>query len=94
MPSYAKQCSTLKHSEHFQAIGTGKRQAILSKLTELWQSFWELKKMQKQGRLPTFIQKVGLPKYWKDRKTNQTEIKMFCIRNDCYRMDSEYISEN
>ncbi|MGH9876746.1 MAG: RNA-guided endonuclease InsQ/TnpB family protein [Nitrososphaera sp.] len=87
-PSYVKQCNTLKHSEHFKAIGTGKGQAILSKLHESWQSFSELKKMQKQGRLPAFIQKVGLPKYWKDRKTNQTEIRMFCIRNDCYRIDS------
>src|SRR2546425_2942872 len=49
MPSYAKQCNTLKHSEHFKVLGTGKGQAILSKLHESWQSFWELKKMRKQG---------------------------------------------
>ena len=89
MPSYAKQCNTLKHSEHFKALGTGKGQAILSKLHESWQSFWQLKKMQKQGLLPQHIVKVGPPKYWKNRKTRETEIKMFCIRNDCYRIDTK-----
>lgn len=89
MPSYVKQCNALKHSEHFKAIGTGKGQAILSKLDESWRSFWELKKMRAQGRLPQHIVKVSPPKYWKDRDTNQTEIKMFCIRNDCYRIDAQ-----
>jgi len=81
MSSYAKQCNTLKHSEHFKALGTGKGQAILSKLHESWQSFWQLKKMQKQGLLPQHIAKVSPPKYWKDRNTKESEIKMFCIRN-------------
>jgi putative transposase len=89
IPTYVKQCSTLKHSEHFKTIGTGKGQAILSKLDESWRSFWELKKMRAQGRLPQHIVKVSPPKYWKDRDTNQTEIKMFCIRNDCYRIDDK-----
>jgi len=88
MPSYAKQCNTLKYTEHFKAVGTGKGQAILSKLNESWQSFWKLKKMQKQGVLPIFIQKVRPPKYWKDRMNDKTEIRMFCIRNDCYRIDT------
>lgn len=89
MPSYINQCNKLKHSEHFKAIGTGKSQAMLSKLHEAWRSFWELKKMQARGQLPAFIQKVGLPKYWKDRKTKHVEIRMFCIRNDCYSIDKE-----
>lgn len=89
MPSYVKQCNTLKHSEHFKAISTGKGQAILSKLHESWQSFWQLKKMQKQGLLPRHIVKVSPPKYWKDRNTKETKIKMFCIRNDCYRIDKQ-----
>lgn len=45
--------------------------------------------MQKQGLLPSHIVKVSPPRYWKDRKTGQTEIKMFCIRNDCYRIDTK-----
>ena len=91
MPGYSKQCYTFKTSEHFKVIGTGKAQALLKKLAESWNSFWELKKMQSQGRLPPHIQKVSPPKYWKDRRTKQTEIKMFCVRNDCYRIKGSAI---
>jgi putative transposase len=89
MPSYAKQCHTLKDSKHFKAIGTGKGQATLKKLHEAWRSFWKLKMLQTQGLLPSHIQKVSPPRYWKDRKTKKIETRMFCIRNDCYRIDAK-----
>jgi putative transposase len=89
-PGYAKQCYTLKTSQHFRAIGTGKAQPLLKKLAESWQSFWELKEKLAQGRLPR-IKKVSPPRYWKDRKTEQTEIRMFCVRNDCYRIKDNTI---
>lgn len=92
MPSYAKQCYTFKTSSHFKAIGTGKAQPLLKKMAESWKSFWELKKMQSQGRLPSHIHKVRPPRYWKDRETKQTEIKMFCVRNDCYRIKGQVIA--
>ena len=47
--------------------------------------------MQSQGRLSLHILKVSPPRYWKDRKTEQTEIRMFCVRNDCYRIKCSVI---
>lgn len=91
MPGYAKQCYTFKTSPHFKEIGTGKAQPLLKKLAESWSSFWELKMMQAQGRLPPHIQRPRPPWYWKDRVTKQTEIKMFCVRNDCYRIKGSAI---
>lgn len=91
MPSYTMQCYTFKTSPHFKTIGTGKAQPLLKKLAESWRSFWELKKMQKQGLLPPGMSKVSPPKYWKDRSTEQTKIKMFCVRNDCYRIKGNAI---
>jgi putative transposase len=90
MPGYARQCYTLKTSQHFKAIGTGKAQPLLKKLAESWSSFWELKKMLAQDRLP-HVKKVSPPRYWKDRAKEQTEIKMFCVRNDCYRIKGDSI---
>jgi putative transposase len=90
MPGYARQCYTFKTSQHFRAIGTGKAQPLLKKLAESWQSFWELNQMMAQGKLP-YIKKVSPPRYWKDRAKEQTEIKMFCVRNDCYRIKGDTI---
>lgn len=91
MQGYARQCYTFKTSRHFRTIGTGKAQPLLKKLAESWSSFWELKRMQKQGVLPPGMVKVSPPKYWKDRDTKQTEIKMFCVRNDCYSIKGPLI---
>ena len=67
MPSYASQCKTLKTSESFKKLGTCKAQALLSKLREAWSSFFALKRLEKQGRLPPHTAKVSPPHYWKAR---------------------------
>lgn len=89
VPTYVDQCKSLKYTAHFKTIGTGKGQALLKKLQESWNAFFALKRMQSQGKLPSHIRKIRPPKYWKDRKTGQTEIRMFCIRNDSYRIDRQ-----
>jgi putative transposase len=73
IPPYKTQCHTLKHSEHFKAIGTGKAQAILKKLNEAWSAFFALKRLQAKGQLPPHITKVRPPKYWKDRETQSRQ---------------------
>ncbi|AFU57195.1 putative transposase [Candidatus Nitrososphaera gargensis Ga9.2] len=73
IPTYHEQCKTLKHSEYFKAIGTGKGQALLKKLQEAWNSFFALKRLQRQGKLPPNIQKVRIPSYWKNRITNRAQ---------------------
>jgi len=44
-------------------------QAVIRKNDEAWSSFFELLKLEKQGRLPPHIKKVTPPGYWKDRFT-------------------------
>ncbi|WP_228369343.1 RNA-guided endonuclease InsQ/TnpB family protein [Candidatus Nitrososphaera gargensis] len=71
-------------------MGTGKGQAVLKKLDEAWSSFWALKRLQSQGRLPSNIKKVRMPGYLKDRDTKQTVVRGFYVRNDCYRLDRKH----
>ncbi|MHA1386233.1 MAG: RNA-guided endonuclease InsQ/TnpB family protein, partial [Candidatus Helarchaeota archaeon] len=52
---------------------------------EAWNSFFGLLKSKKvQG-------KVGLPRYFKNRRINQTTPGLLICRNDCYRIDDQYI---
>ena len=83
MPSYASQCRTLKASEAFLRLGTCKAQALLSKLREAWSSFFALKRLEKQGRLPPYIVKVSPPRYWK--KNGKRIARAFFVRNDGWR---------
>lgn len=87
MSSYASQCKTLKTLESFKKLGTCKAQALLSKLREAWSSFFALKRLEKQGRLPPHIVKVSPPHYWKEN--GKRVAKAFYVRNDGWR-----ISEN
>ena len=87
MSSYASQCKTLKTLESFKKLGTCKAQALLSKLRDAWSSFFALKRLEKQGRLPPHIVKVSPPHYWKEN--GKRVAKAFYVRNDGWR-----ISEN
>jgi len=83
MPSYASQCKSLKTSEAFKRLGTCKAQALISKLREAWSSFYALKRLQKQGKLPPHIVKVSPPHYWKEN--GKRNAKAFYVRNDGWR---------
>ncbi len=87
MPSYATQCKTLKTTEVFKALGTCKAQALLSKLREAWSSFFALKRLEKQGRLPPHIVKVSPPHYWKEN--GKRVAKAFYVRNDGWHWTGE-----
>jgi hypothetical protein len=41
-----------------------------------------------EGRLPKHITRVSMPKYWK--RNGKRELRII-VRNDCYRIDDEYI---
>jgi len=66
-------------------------QAVIQKNNEAWNSFFELLKLKKQGKLPPHISKVSPPGYWKDRFTGKKEIHIF-IRSDRYHL--EPVDEN
>jgi len=87
MPLYAEQCKTLKNNKAFKALGTCKAQALLSKLREAWSSFFALKRLEKQGRLPPHILKVNPPRYWKEN--GKRVAKAFYVRNDGWHWTGE-----
>jgi len=60
---------------------------IINKNEEAWESFFELLKLKRQGRLPPNIRKISPPGYWKDRISGKKKIHML-IRNDRYYLET------
>ena len=69
--------------KNFLGVNAGQ---IINKNEETWESFFELLKMKKQGRLPPHIRKISPPGYWKDRITGKKKIHIL-IRNDRYYLE-------
>jgi len=59
---------------------------IINKNEEAWESFFELLKLKRQGRLPPHIRKISPPGYWKDKITGKKKIHIL-IRNDRYYLE-------
>ncbi|MCL5068932.1 MAG: transposase [Thaumarchaeota archaeon] len=91
-PSYAFQCECFKDDPDFKLLGTCKAQALLHKLDEAWKATYSLLKLKKSGGLPQNIKKIGLPHYWKDRKTNKLEPRGIFVRNDGCWLDDHVVS--
>jgi putative transposase len=66
-------------------------QEVIRKNDEAWNSFFELLKLKKRGKLPPHTKKITPPGYWKDRFTGRKEVHIF-IRNDRYHL--EPVDEN
>ncbi|HDL14682.1 MAG TPA: transposase [Euryarchaeota archaeon] len=64
-------------------VGSATAQQIIIKNNEAWKSFFFLLKRKKQGKLCKNIKKIGVPGYWKDRKTGKRDLRIL-IRNNCY----------
>jgi len=69
--------------KNFLGVNAGQ---IINKNEETWDSFFELLKMKKQGRLPPYIRKISPPGYWKDKITGEKKIYIL-IRNDRYYLE-------
>ena len=89
IPNYSKQCRDFKHTKPFKELGTCKAQATLKKLNESWTSCLALKRLQRQGKLPSNIRKVCLPGYMKDRATRHVIAESIYVRNDGYKLTED-----
>ena len=69
--------------KNFLGVNAGQ---VINKNEETWESFFELLKMKKHGRLPPHIRKISPPGYWKDRLTGKKKIHIL-IRNDRYYLE-------
>ena len=85
IPSGFKLAEDLKSHPLYKLLGSAYSQQMLNKLQESWNSFFGSLKVRKEGK------KVGLPRYFKNRRTNQTLPSLLICRNDCYRIDNKYI---
>jgi putative transposase len=70
--------------KNFLGVNAGQ---IINKNEEAWDSFFELLKLKRQGRLPPHIRKISPPGYWKDKITGEKKIYML-IRNDRYYLET------
>jgi putative transposase len=61
-----------KDLPEYKSLPSDIAQEVLKKLSEDWKSFLKLKRLGKDGELPTHIKKVSPPKYKKDRKKGLT----------------------
>jgi len=58
-------------------------QQIIRKSNESWRSFFALKQLEREGKLPPNIEKVCMPGY---RKRDGKYRLMLVLRNDCYSL--------
>lgn len=84
-PSYNSQYHDLKTHPLYKELGSAYSQQILRKLDKAWKSFWGSLKSDKVDH------RVSIPGYFKNYKTDQTLPKLLICRNDCYRVDKDYI---
>ena len=69
-------------------LGSAITQEIIRKNDEAWKSFFKLKRMLKEHRLPQNIKKIGPPGYWKDRNSGRKRL-MTVLRCNTYKIIEE-----
>jgi len=52
----------------------------------MWNSFFKLSRLYKQGKLPKFMNKPSPPGFWKDRLLGKRELRIL-VRNDRYYIE-------
>jgi len=69
-------------------LGSAIADEVIRKNDEAWRSFFKLKRMLREHRLPPNIKKVGPPGYWKDRKSGKKKL-MTLIKYNTYKIINE-----
>jgi len=63
-------------------------QAVMQKNNEAWSSFFSLIKLKKENKLPSHMNRVGPPRYWKDGETGGRKL-ILVVRQDRYVVDEQ-----
>ncbi|MHA2427765.1 MAG: RNA-guided endonuclease InsQ/TnpB family protein [Candidatus Hermodarchaeia archaeon] len=69
------------------AVGSATAQQIERKNSEAWRAFFALLRLKKKEQLPSNINRVSPPGYWKDRD-RKTRKLIIVLRCDSYRFDT------
>jgi len=67
-------------------LGSANAQQVLNKNNEAWSSFFSLLKLKKEGKLPSHMDRVSPPSYWKDEDGRKL---MLVVRQDNYVVDEK-----
>jgi putative transposase len=62
------------YEKYAPLIGSANAQQIIRKNNEVWRSFFKLKKLEAEGRLPKHITRVSMPRYWKENGKRELRI--------------------
>jgi len=62
------------YEKYAPIIGSATAQQIINKNSEAWRSFFSLKKLECEGKLPDHITKISMPRYWK--KNGKRELRI------------------
>jgi putative transposase len=75
------------YEKYAPLIGSATAQQVINKNNEAWRGFLALKRLEAEGKLK-HITRVSMPRYWK--RNGRRELRII-VRNDCYRIDDEYM---
>jgi len=75
-----------KYYEKYKGILGVNAQAVLQKNNEAWSSFFSLIKLKKKGKLPSHMNHVSPPRYWKQSKKRKL---ILVVRQDRYVVDEK-----
>jgi len=76
------------YEKYSELIGSATAQQILNKNNEAWSSFFDLLKVKKEGKLPSFMTKISPPGYKKKGKVRELWV---LLRNDQYKITENKI---
>jgi len=63
-------------------------QAVMQKNNEAWNSFFSLLRLRKENKLPSHMNHVSPPRYWKDKETGGRKL-LLVVRQDRYVVDEQ-----
>jgi len=74
-----------KYYEKYKGILGVNAQAVLQKNNEAWSSFFSLLNLKKKGKLPSHMNHISPPRYWKNEEKKRKLILV--VRQDRYEVD-------
>jgi putative transposase len=75
-----------KYYEKYKGILGVNAQQVLNKNNEAWSSFFSLLNLKKKGKLPSHMNHVSPPRYWKEEKKRKL---LLVVRQDRYIVDEK-----
>jgi len=76
------------YGKYKDELGSANAQQVLNKNNEAWNSLFSLLKLRKENKLPSHMEYMSPPRYWKDKETGRRK-PLLVIRQDRYVVDEQ-----